>query len=306
MKAAFVINARDKEKHVAKCVQGALAQTYPCHILLSDQQSIDGTYEIMQKTVDEYLEKFVDREDEHKIDVLRCPIEGPYSMSSSNAHFDWLVDQTDAQWIFQCSADDWSLPGRVGACMHAVGAHACVAVGTNMKMLDPQHPEKEQYAGLAESGHVSAGFGLRNLVFGSCIAGYRRDWLKKVGSAGAVTMDVYYGFLASIDEGYYVVAEPHHVHFMAADVNNMGFGGKLRGAELRGDKAEMARLNELNRFQLFELYYKTAERATKLYPMMHEQDRSSLIQSIVDQAVGWYNERKNLHRNGWRPAMMAP
>ncbi len=41
-------------------------------------------------------------------------------MAAANAHTLWLAEQTDAEYIFQCSADDYSLPERVSVCMAAV------------------------------------------------------------------------------------------------------------------------------------------------------------------------------------------
>ena len=100
-KAAFVINARNKGPWVAQAVRGALAQTYPCHIVLSDQGSDDDTFAQMERAAADSPSAA-----EHKVDLVRCPIGGAYGMVACNLHFDWCIEQTDAEWIFQCSADD--------------------------------------------------------------------------------------------------------------------------------------------------------------------------------------------------------
>lgn len=321
MKAAFVINARNKVSLVGRCVEAALAQTYPCHILLSDQHSTDGTYEEMERALDANpmpmmrvadapeIDLVLDREvkevPRHKVELLRCPIQGAYGMLACNQHIQWLAERTDAEWIFQCSADDYSLPDRVRLCMQALEKNNCVAVGTNQRMFDPLNPEQEAYSGVAESGYVTAGFGIERLVFGSLIAGYKREWLLKVGIKDVpCTVDVYLGYLAALDAGYYAVASVQHVHHMAADMSNMGFQGKMRGAELSGDKEEMARTNELNRYQLFELYYLAKKRQQELYPLAHPQDQNALINMMLSQSVGWYHERKSMHDNKWTPGIL--
>lgn len=322
-KAAFAINARDKEKHVARAVLGALKQTYPCHILLSDQGSTDRTFEVMEETVaafkmptrriprtpeaDIVLDREYDEVPLHKVELLRCPVKDKYGMEAGNAHMDWLVDQTDAEWFVQCSADDYSLPERTRVCMIAAEKNPCACVATTVFFTNPGEevgPNTGRTGFPLESGYVNAGEGLFKMAYGSTIHAWRRDWLKKVGGAGPCTPDVFYGFLAALDQGFYVVANPQHVHVAHADMNNMGFQGKMRAAELAGDKEMMARINELNRFQLFQLYLKTAERAQKVYPMAHAGDMNAIGNMAFQQAQGWYGERANLHANGWTPGVI--
>lgn len=300
-KCSFVVNARDKVQYVEKAVAGALAQDYPCHIILSDQNSTDGTYE---KIVE--LSQTLTHGAAHKVEVVRCPVEGPYGMATQNRHVDWLVDQTDAEWFFQCSADDYSLPTRVSACMKAVAKMPCASVVTSQWFSEPDAPITDQTPrAQMPGGYIPAGFGLGNLVFGSCIAAYKRSFLKKIGPApGSVTMDVWCGFQAAMDEGYVVVPEPHHVHQRVASVTNMGFEGRLRGAELEKDWDALARINELNHFQLFELYYECHLAQQRFYPLAHDNDKSAPIQMMLGQAVAWYRRRKELHDKGLTPGVM--
>ena len=53
-KIAFCINVRDKEQYIARCVRGALSQTYPCSIIISDQQSVDGTLPEIHAAINEF------------------------------------------------------------------------------------------------------------------------------------------------------------------------------------------------------------------------------------------------------------
>lgn len=305
MKAAFVINARNKAKWVGNAVHGALSQTYPCHIILSDQFSTDGTIEAMTNAA--MSSQGVVGNKEHKIEVVPCPIEGKYGMRACNEHFMWAASQTDAEWIFQCSADDYSLPDRVRVCMEAVKANDCSVVANTMFFVQPgeEHTEASPRSGFPpHSGYVGPGEGLWKMAYGSTIAGFHRDFLSKVGSAGDSTMDVYYGFLAACDKGFYVVANPQHVHVMHAELDNMGFQGKMRAAEESGDHTTIMRLNELNRFQLLDLYFSTLAKASQLYPMIHVNDKNAILQMVLDQANGWLLERKKLHAEGITPAVL--
>lgn len=302
MKAAFIVTARDKAKYVAKAVKSALDQTYPCHIYLSDQGSTDGTYEVMEKTVAE-----LGVPERHKVELIRCPIEGPYGMRAANEHTLWLMGKCEEDWVFQCSADDYSLPQRVEKCMAAMATNPCSAVACTVYFTRPEMKEGQEIpvSGYPrESGYVSGGQGLTNLAYGSTIQGWNRQWFLKVGSAGDVTGDVYHGYLASLDKGYYVIAEPHHVHVQHASFDNMGFEGKMRAAQASGDQETMTRINELNRFQLFELYFMAKIRQQQLYPLAHHQDTDPLVTMILSQAGGWLQERKNLHANKWTPGIL--
>jgi Glycosyl transferase family 2 len=301
-KAAFVITTRDKAQWVAQAVRGALAQTYPCHIILSDQHSEDGSYEAMESALEG-----APRGAEHKVELKRCPIEGKYGMRAANAHTLWLMDQTDAEWVFQCSADDYSLPERVMVCMAAAEKNPCAAVACTMFFANPgeQIGQNTPMSGYPlGTGYVPAGEGLAKLAYGSTIQGWNREWFLKAGSAGDATGDVFHGFLAALNLGYYVVANPQHVHVQHASLDNMGFQGKMRAAAERGDPAEITRINELNRFQLCDLYYTLALRAQQMYPMAHTNDMNALVNMILSQTGGWLNDRKKLHEMGLAPEIL--
>lgn len=301
-KATFIINARNKAAFVGRAVRSALAQTYPCEILLSDQMSEDGTFEAMQAAAAD-----APRGAEHEVKFLRCPIEGKYGMRAANAHTMWLVEQAKSEWVFQCSADDYSLPDRVKVCMAATEKYECSAVACTMYFLDPGQELTGQalMSGYPTAdGYVGAGQGLVKLAYGSTIQGWKREFFIKAGSAGDVTGDVFHGYLAALHGGYYVVAQPLHVHIRHISLDNMGFEGKMRAAEASGDAAEITRINELNRFQLCELYYSAAARAQQLYPMAHTNDMNAIVNMILSQAAGWIAERKKLHEMGIAPGIL--
>jgi hypothetical protein len=296
MKPFFHIMNRNKERFVGRSVAGALAQTVPCDILISDQGSTDKSLVEIQKAI-----FTAPRGAEHTVRTMQCPIEGPYGMWCANAHTEWGLQFANAEWIFHSSADDYSLPDRVKVCMEAVEKNPCSAVACTMFYQTPGEAEPNGVSGFSESGYVKAGEGLFQLTYGSTIAGYSREFLMKIGSAGRHTPDVYWGYLAALENGFYVVANPQHVHVNHADAQNTGFQGKLRGAT--GD--ELARLNELNHFQLFSLYIAIADRAQQLHPEgVAAEDWIPLMNTCILQAKAWSERRQELHEQGVTPGVL--
>lgn len=295
MRPGFLINNRNKGKFVYRCVAGGLAQTVPCDIYIGDFASTDNSRAEIERAIAE-----APRGADHKVEYFRKDEPTEASMLAVNRAIEWMVDQAPNEWLFQASSDDYSLPDRVKTCMQAVAQHDCAGVATTFLFENPSvklNPGEVMQSGYpTQDGYIGGGDGLFKMAFGSTIWGYRRDFLKKVGLDVPCTLDVYLGYLACLDKGYYVVATPHHVHYMASDNENIGFQGKMRAAEAAGDISQIDRINELNRFQLFELYYLTAKRADELYPLAHQTDKNALLNMIIQQACGWYQERAKLHK----------
>lgn len=302
---ALILNNRNKGKYVYRSVAGALSQTIPCEIHIADFASTDNSRSEIERAIAE-----APRGAEHDVIYSKRdePTEG--TMLAVNKALWWMVNQTECEWIFQCSSDDYSLPRRIAVCMQALAGLKAkgmdtAGLATTMKFEDPEHTDQHAVSGFPqETGYVTAGIGIHKMAYGSTIWGYRRDFLLKVGMEVPCTLDVYLGYLASLDRGYYVICDPQHVHFMAHDLENIGFQGKMRAAELAGDQATIHRINELNRFQLFELYFHTKLAQQKHYPLAGATDQTALMDMIVAQACGWYQERAQLHALKLTPSIL--
>ena len=297
MKPAFVVNNFNKGGFVYRAAASALAQTMPCEVILSDMQSTDNSLGEIERAVAE-----APRGADHEVRVLRCQIKGENTFISCSDHFDWIVSQTNAEWIIQCSSDDYSLSDRAKVCMEAVSQHPCSVVATTQFFENAGETNRQAVSGFPqESGYIKAGEGLLRLAYGSVIAAYNRDFLKRVGSFGRNTPDVLWGFLAALDRGFYVVANPQHVHVNHADSNNMGFGGKLAAAA--GE--DLLRLTELNHFQLLRLYFACWDAAQSLHPEgIPDEDTNALVNMILGQSKGWLDARSRLHANKIIPWIM--
>lgn len=305
MKPAFIINNRNKGAFVYRCVAGALSQTYPCEIIIADFASTDNSRAEIKRAIGE-----APRGASHSVQYIEKDEPTEATMLAVNRAIKWMCEQTKAEWIFQCSSDDYSLPDRVKVCMAEIASlqregRDLAGIATTMRFENPERPDEIAVSGYPrESGYVSGGIGIHKMAFGSTIWAYKREFLEKVGLDVPCTLDVYLGYLAALDKGYYVIANPQHVHYMALDADNIGFQGKMRAAEKAGDMETVHRINELNRFQLFECYLQTAVRAQALYPMAHALDREAMTQMLINQAVGWYSDRKILHDKKIMPGIL--
>lgn len=305
---AFLLINRNKSKWVARAVRGALSQTVPCYILISDQHSDDDSMAIIRQEVTNYQaqrDEYVGYPSFHTIKVVKCPVGGEFSMKSCNAHIAWCLEQLpeDISMIYQCSSDDYSLPARVQVCETALTRidRQPVGICNAMYFEAPSETNRTARTGFPErSGFVNPGEGLQRLVYGSTIWAYRRDWLLKVGLDVNCTLDVYLGFLAALD-GLYYVADAQHVHVQHAEKENqMGFQGRLLAAS--GD--EQLILGEANCFQLSQLYLNCWERAQQLHGSIDAETQGAIANMILGTSCAWIRARTVLHEKKLMPMIL--
>lgn len=297
MKPCFLVNNLNKGRFVYRACASALAQTIPCEVVFSDAQSTDNSMAEIKRAVAE-----APRGADHEVRVLIGP-KGRSSFPSCSKHFEWLVPQIKSDWILQCSSDDYSLPERARLCMEAVAEHPCSVIAVTQFFEKQGETNREAISGFPrESGYVTPEDGILKLGFGSVIAGYRKDFIMKAGPFGSSTPDVFWGFLAALDLGFYVVADPQHVHVEHAELENLGFQGKLQAAQ----DEKLLQLNELNHFQLASLYMHCLDRAVEIYgqgnvPMAAY---NACANTVLGQTHAWLNARKALHAANVTPMVM--
>jgi glycosyltransferase involved in cell wall biosynthesis len=111
----FALFAYNQEQYIREAVEGAFAQTYqPLEIILSDDCSVDQTFEIMKEMVASYSGP-------HKI-VLR--------RSSTNrglsSHFNEVMEASSGDIIILAAGDDISLPERSRLSVQILEEHSDV------------------------------------------------------------------------------------------------------------------------------------------------------------------------------------
>jgi len=170
--ASILLIAYQQEKTVAEAVAGALSQTYsPLEIILSDDASVDGTFDAMQAAVAGYSGP-------HHIVLNRNA-----QNLGIGAHLSHLLSLSKGEMLFVAAGDDVSLPQRCERVMEAWRAS-----GDRLDLIAAALIDVD------EAGHTGA------VITPSDLATYRSaaDWLARppfvIGAAQAWTRRVFERF----------------------------------------------------------------------------------------------------------------
>ncbi len=105
---SFMLFAYNQENYVRRAVEAAMAQTYsPLEIILSDDASSDGTFDLMRQMAGEYRGP-------HQIRLNRNPLN-----LGIGGHVNRLMELARGELIVVAAGDDISLPNRVEQCWQA-------------------------------------------------------------------------------------------------------------------------------------------------------------------------------------------
>ncbi len=107
----FAVFAYNQEDVIAEAVEGAFAQTYsPLEIILSDDGSSDGTFEILAKMAAEY-------DGPHTVRARRSP-----QNRGLLGHINDVAAEAKGEIIVMAAGDDVSLPERTEVLAEAIGS----------------------------------------------------------------------------------------------------------------------------------------------------------------------------------------
>jgi len=295
MKAAFMLNARDKAKHVEFAARSMfLQQDCTLEILLSDQGSKDGTAEILDRVAAEYSGP-------HTVRRLNCPPEvcAPRGMPGLNAHINWAMTQTDADVILQLSADDYALPGRAAAVLRAFEAHKPSMVLTGMYYVNEDCKYLAESAWPDKDGWCLVEEMFPKAVGGSASQAWTHEFFDKLGGLqGVGSQDVIMPFLACLDKGAYYLRERLHCYRKVVDPKNTGLEG-VYYAYPEGHPMRL-QLEELMHFQVMAGMYACLGAAQRL-GLMTEAANAALANAILDRSASWCATRQNMSFAGVAP-----
>jgi glycosyltransferase involved in cell wall biosynthesis len=125
----LAISTWNHERYVEQAMRAALAQDYtPLEIIVSDDASSDGTFEIVQRLAAEY-------HGPHRIRLNRNP-----RNLGVGAHNDLLMQMAQGQMVVLSAGDDIDEPGRVSIVARAFrdGLGKVCAVAGPLPMIDEQ------------------------------------------------------------------------------------------------------------------------------------------------------------------------
>lgn len=295
MKAAFMLNARDKAKHVEFAARSMLLQE-DCilEIIFSDQGSTDGTRQILDKVAAEY-------HGSHIVRRLDCPPEvcASRGMPGLNAHINWVMTQTDADVILQLSADDYALPGRAAAVIKAFESHKPSMVLTGMYYVN------EDCKYLAESAWPPAdGWCVLEDMFSKAVGGsasqaWTHEFFDRMGGLqGVGSQDILMPFLACLDKGAYYLHERLHCYRKVVSLDNTGLEGVYH-AYPEGHPTRL-QLEELMHFQVMAGMYAVLGNAQRL-SLMNDRATAVLANAILDRSASWCATRQNMSFAGVPP-----
>lgn len=290
---------RNGVKHAERCVTGALSQTYsPLEIIFSDQGSTDGTVELVEALVAKY-------KGPHTVRVLKAPPEVcdvPFSLAGHNINVNWAMTQTKATHISLCSIDDYSLSERVSTAMQAfkdTGASAvALAQYFEKPVSDPDNPRMYVTHHPKESGWLKPEEFARERVGGSVCATITRElWDAMSGLPEPVIPDLWLGWHAMLNKGYYYVYDFQHVYVDYENDVNAGLEQRIRAAQRRGEVLEALTLDEQAYADIaatMALVYIDAANHLKRGNKKAKPVMDTLMMALAQGALDWSMKRKRL------------
>lgn len=295
MKAAFIIPCRNKERFVERAVQSVLDQTFaPMEIILSDQGSEDASLEIMRAVAATY-------HGPNPVRVLECPDTDPKGMHGLNAHLNWIHNQTDADVMILCSADDFNHPDRAAHVVKAFMKTNADYVGTAVNFVSPvgEMLGQTHYAG--KDQWVTSIDTIKHTIGGACSAAWRRDFFLKHKTEGIESSDVVLPFFATLGNGFWYINELLHTYVRHADPENTGLEGVALAAK---NDAEFLQVEELGHYHLASNFFALIRRCNEHKLTLPSAVEKEIIGRVVESSHNFVQRRDQLTMQRIPPRMM--
>lgn len=285
MKVSFWVPARNKADKVHITVESVLKQNYyPMEIILSDQGSEDGTYEVMERLASAY-------KGPNEIRLLKCPVTEYKGMAGFNKHMEWLHTQTDAELIIVTSADDWNHEDRARRVVETYLEFKPSLIGTAINFVKPDGSYYGTSAFPGETRFITGKEHMEQKVGGSSSMAWSREFYDTVGAIPhSAIVDVYYPFLASQLKGFYFIYEPLYAYIKYADPNNTG----LEGIHAAADDIGKIQIQEIMGYQIATTLYAIGTKMDELNNPFNYEDHQALLQNILITAHSWAINRNQL------------
>lgn len=296
-KVSFIVPCRDKAKFVGDTVKSVLAQTYsPMEIVLSDQGSVDGSFEIMSELAAKY-------NGANTVRVLQCPDTELKGMAGLNRHLNWLHTQITGDLVIMCSADDLNHPDRALKTVEAFKKYNPSYVGTCVQYCDAEGKfTGEMTANTSGDGFVDPVDNINNLIGSSASSAWARDLYEKYAPLERVeSQDITLPFFATLERGLYYIAEPLHAYFRRADENNTGMEGVVRSAKTEEEKHV---LTETCNYHFTSIFMTLLRRSQMMGINLTHEVQEALVNKIIYAAHVWSWSRDNLTMERLEPRGM--
>jgi len=289
MKTSFIIPARNKAQHVAKCIRSVFDQTYDdFELVVSVQPSEDETLAVVRDLMNGYAGP-------KRVRVLECP-DGEYrGMAGLNRHFAFIHQQIDGDIVIMCSADDYNEPERVAETVRAFETFNPSYVGTRVRYETPEGTLIGETGFPGQSSrHVAPQEAIKHMIGSSASSAWSRDLFEKYGPLqGIEAQDMILPMMALYERGLYYIDKVLHRHVFHASADNTGLEGQMRAET---DAIEHQRLAELNGFHNVHHWLNIHEKlvAHGHYQRMNRETYDELAARIIGAAHGWAKQREHL------------
>lgn len=294
MKVCFAVPVRDKAKYLRRTVNAVLSQDCrPIEILLSDQGSRDGSWEILKDIKSRY-------DGPHKLRIVQCPTTEFPGMAGLNEHLNFIHNQTDADVFISSAADDVPNIARARKTIEAFEKFDPSMVITAMWFANPDGSYHGETGHPTEDGWVKVSEVYTHFVGGSTTQAWTRNFYEKIGGLqGVGSPDMVLPFLACIDKGAYYLNERLHTYCKVVDQNNTGLEGVYAAAK---DDNEKLAIEELMHFQVLAGIF-TAGQKMQEANLITPEANAALVEQILDRSASWQNTRQKMTMLKVQPRM---
>lgn len=243
MTYSFVVLSYNQEAYVAEAVRAALAQEGPpLEIILSDDCSKDGTFQIMQEIAASYRgpHRVTVRRNETNLGLVR--------------HFDMIFAMCEGDVMIVAWGDDTSMPDRAVRVREAFQDGKAVLVHSHATCVDldgREVPPSYLTADLVRGADLVTTAASGGLFLGATGA-YHRRLLQKYGpvSNPRAYEDLVYGFRAALEGGVRFVDRPLVRYRVGSGVSTSHLLADAEGkrrAEIRRLRTQLAVLAQRRR-----------------------------------------------------------
>lgn len=297
---AFIVPCRNKAPWVRETVEAVLNQTYdPMTVVLSDQGSTDGSFDVMKDIAERYAGP-------KQIRLLQCPVTEYQGMAGYNAHLNWLMAELDEDFIIQTSADDIPHPTRAERIAEAWQAYEPDYIGTKQFAVTDEDRETPIHCPLQDVDadcFVTLCDIIEHRFGGKTSSAWSRRLFEDFGGLSYIDcQDLMVPFWAALKNGYYFIADWLHTYVQRPDQENLGLEGRLRMAE---DQAEQVlwleaihyqmTSNEVRMLETFERMAIDADRPVhEVLNAEQQRGRQIVVDHILKQAVQWARNRDQM------------
>lgn len=302
MKVSFICPVRNKASHVEKTVRSILDQSYfPMEIVISDQESTDGSLDIIKRLADEY-------DGPNKVRILSCADTSYKGMAGLNRHLNYIDTQIEGDIVISCSADDLNHPDRALHTVRAFEEFDPSYVNTGVCYMDEMEstPFYTEFPNRASRWLTPVEM-IRHQVGSAGSSAWARDLYQKHGPlVGCEQQDMILPMMALLERGIYYVDQTLHTYIVHPSLENTGLGGQIKAATSASHCDQLVELNNfINVFNWTTIVGRWQTNPTKFDQLLGDPSvLNALMEKINFCSYAWAHVRNKMIMERVTPLQM--